>query len=211
MPHHQGMKTSGLLQTIASGPSSPLPRAERRLRRQAIRSLRMQADNRPKTLLFYESASPHRLTARINHRWSRLIARLLGPSLDHKLAEGCSPESHLLLAARAQVLVSPVKRLTLAHHWTDLVTQARTPPGPRDPRTAINRDSIVANESEIRALLDVLVTQTPVHVAGIAVMSSLLVDGAGPLYSRQRSHELGGALLGVSALFRASAIFPAGT
>jgi hypothetical protein len=208
--HDQRMKTSGFLQTIATGPSSHLPRAERRMRRSAIRSQRMRTDgsrDQPKTLLLYDRALPHRLTARTNSRWSRSIARLLGPSLDRKIAAGCAPESHLLLAARAQVLVSPIKRLTLAHDWTDLLTQARIPPSPRNPRAPINRDSIVANEPEIRALLEVLVAQTPVHVRGIAVMSWLLADGAGPLYNRQRSNELRKVLLEVAARFTSSAIF----
>jgi hypothetical protein len=65
----------------------------------------------------------------------------------------------------------------------------------------------VANEPEIRALLEVLVAQTPVHVRGIAVMSWLLADGAGPLYNRQRSNELRKVLLEVAARFTSSAIF----
>jgi hypothetical protein len=185
--------------------------AERRMRRSAIRSLRMEAEgspDRPTILLLYERALPHRLTARINGRWSRSIARSLGPFLDRRLAEGCSPESHLLIAARAQLLASPVKRLMLAHNWTDLLTQARTPPSLRDPRAPINRDSIVANEPGIQVLCDVLVAQTPVHVRGIALMSWLLANGAGPIYNRKRSDELRPVLLEVSTLFTPSAIFP---
>jgi hypothetical protein len=111
-----------------------------------------------------------------------------------------------LLAARAQVLVSPVRRQTLAHCWADLLRQARMPPRPRDPRTPINRDNIVVNEPEIRALLDVLVAPTPGHVRGIAMLSWLLSDGAGPLYNRERSNELRGVLLEATALLDSSAI-----
>jgi len=65
----------------------------------------------------------------------------------------------------------------------------------------------VANDPEIRALLDVLVAGIPVHVRGIAVMSWLLADGAGPLYNRQCSNDLHKVLLEISALFMSSAIF----
>jgi hypothetical protein len=131
----------------------------------------------------------------------------LGPWLDRRLAEGSAPESRLLLAARAQDLVSPAKRLSLAHEWTDLLAQARLPPSPRDPRVPINRETIVASEPEIRVLLEMLVETKPHHVRGVAVMSSLLTDGAGPVYNRKRSSELHGVLMEVSALFMSSALF----
>jgi hypothetical protein len=134
------------------------------------------------------------------------MAQLLGSSLDQKLAMGRSPESRLLLAARAQVLVSPAKRQTLAHHWADLLTQARIPTGLRNPRAPINRGSVLANEPAIRALLDALVAQTPGQVRGIAIMSWLLIDGAGPLYNSRCSDGLRGALSEASALLDPSAI-----
>lgn len=209
LAHDQRVTNSRILQTIASGPSSHVPPTERRRRRETIRSLRTQSDgsaSRATTLLVYERTSPHRLTTRSNRRWSRVMSQLLAPSLDRQLAEGRSPETHLLLAARTQVLVSPVKRQTLAHCWADLLRQARMPPRLRDPRTPINRDNIVANEPEIRALLDVLVAPTPGHLRGIAMLSWLLSDGAGPLYNRRRSNELRGALLEATALLDSSAV-----
>lgn len=200
--------TSRFLQTIARRPSSHLPPIERQKRREAIGSLG-QADGAPTratTLLIYERAFPHRLIARFNGRWSRAMSRLRAPSLDRKLAEGHLPESRLLLAARAHVLVSPAMRLTLAHNWTDLVTKARMPSGLRDPRAPINRRSILANEPEIRALLDALVAQTPGQARGIAMLSWLLSDGTGPLHNPQRSNELRGALLEAGALLDSPAI-----
>jgi hypothetical protein len=135
-----------------------------------------------------------------------VTSQLLAPSLDRKLAEGRSPETHLLLAARAQVLVSPVKRQTLAYRWADLLGHARRAPGPRDPRTPINRDGILANEPEIRALLDALVAPTPGHVRGIAMLSWLLSDGNGPLYNRRCSDQLRGVVLAATALLDSSAM-----
>ncbi len=199
LAHDQWVTTSRFLQTIASGPSSHLQPEDRRERRETIRSLSMRSD-RPATgaptLLVYERTTPHRLTTRSNRQWSRVISQLLAPSLDRKLAEGRAPETHLLLAARAQVLVSPVMR------QTSRILLGRSPgtcprgrPGPRDPRTPINRDSILASEPEIRALLGVLVAPTPGHVRGIAMLSRLLSDGRGPLYHHRGSDELRGVLL----------------
>ena len=135
-----------------------------------------------------------------------MISRVRASSLDRRLAEGCSPESHPLLAARAQVLVTPVERQRLAHLWADLVAQAQRPPVLRVPRAPINRDSILANEPGIRELLDLLVAPTPGQVRGIALLSWLLSDGAGPLYNRQRSKDLRGALQEATTLLDSSAI-----
>ncbi len=203
LAHHWGVTTSTILQRFASGPNSHLTAVERRQRREAIRSLRLQTDGsarRPKTLLLIERSFPHRLTPRLNRRWSRAVSRLLAPALDRKLAEGRSPESHLLLAARSQVLVSPVKRRTLAQNWADLLAQARTPTGPRDPRAPINRNSILSHESDIRALLAGLAAPTAGHVRGIALLSWLLADGTGPLYNRHPADELAGLLREATAL-----------
>lgn len=136
-----------------------------------------------------------------------MISQLLAPSLDSKLAEGRSPESSLLLAAHAQVIVSPVKRWALAHCWVDLLQHARTPSEAlNNRRVPINRDSILSNEPEIRALLDLLVAPTPGHVRGIAMLNRMLSDGAGPIYNRQCPEALRGALLQATALLGSSAI-----
>jgi hypothetical protein len=86
------------------------------------------------------------------------------------------------------------------------VAQARRSPGLRVPRAPINRESILANESEIRALLGLLVEPTPGHVRGIALLSALLSDGTGPLYNRQCSKDLRGALLEATTFLGSSAI-----
>ncbi len=194
---------------MASGPTSSLPPGERRQRRQTVRALRLRSQGSTRgtaTLLLFEPAFPHRLTARSNCRWSRALARLLAPWLDRRLVEGKPPESHLLLAARAHALVMPARRQSLAYQWDDLLAQARRPPQPRDPRSSLNRDSIVAHEPDIRALLDVLVAPTPGPVRGIATLSWLLTDGTGPLYNHRCSDGLGAALRDAAALLDPSAI-----
>jgi hypothetical protein len=203
------MKTREFFQSIASGPSDHRPRAEQRARPIALGPQRRQSrrpPHRPKTLLVFDRHLPHHLVAHHNSRYARFTARLLSSSLDRRLGAGSPPESGLLLAARAQLLVSPVLRLRLAHCWADLLTNAHTPPGMRDPRASMNRGSIVANEPEIRELIDTLGAQTPVHVRGIAVLSLLLADGSGPLYNSRRASELKGKLEDVSAFLAPTAI-----
>ena len=112
------------------------------------------------------------------------MSRLLGASLDRKLAHGQSPDARLLLAARAQFLVSPVHRQALAHLWGDLVARALRPPGLRDPHAPLNRNAIVASEPAIRLVTAALVAPIPGDVRGIAMLRCLLSDGSGPLYHR---------------------------
>jgi len=203
LPHNQGVRTSGFVHVIAKGPGSHLPRHERQQRRAVTRSLRTRSDGRaPRatTLLLDEPGTSQWLRVRHNRWWIRVLSHLLAPSLDRQLSEGRPPESGLLLAARAQALVSPARRQTLAYSWTDLLDRARTPPEPRDPRASINRASILAHEPELRALLDLLVAPGPGRARGVAVMSWLLSNGAGPLYNPRCSDALRASLLEATAL-----------
>lgn len=190
------MTTTGFLRTIAHDQNGGERRAGRRQRRQAWRSVRLQAeaDSGPETLLLLDRSAPQRLIARINRRWARLAARVLGPSLDGRLARGCSPESSLLLAARAQLLFSPAMRLASAQNWESLLVQARTPPVPRDPRATVNRDAILACESDIGEMLEAVVAPLPTPARGLAMVSRLLSDGTGPVYRRSEPAELAIAL-----------------
>jgi hypothetical protein len=191
------MKSQSFLRSIASGPHSRVSVAERQKRRDAIRSLRQKCDGVPTralTVLLGEQEAPHRLAAHVNNRWLRAISRFAARSLDRRLAEGCLPESRLFLAVRAQVLVSPVERMALAHCWTDLLTQARRSPVPRTPQVSINRDILLANEPAILAILDLLAAPMSGHIRGIAKLSWLLSDGTGPVYNRREAFALAEAL-----------------
>src|ERR1700735_3950446 len=81
------------------------------------------------SLLLIDPQHPHGLIARANRRWVRMVVSLLGSTLDAQLARGRPPESNRLLAARAQILVSPAGRRDLAQHWANLLERAgETPP-----------------------------------------------------------------------------------
>jgi hypothetical protein len=168
--------------------------------REARRSVTVQPEcssEEPATLIFIDPSTPHLLSARPNRGLTRCLARMFSSSLDRKLAQGCAPESHRLLAARAQVLVSPDLRRVLADSWTNLVTRARTGPSLRDPRSPLNRSGIVACESEISAMLERLETSVPIRACGVAMASDLLRDGTGPVYDRRRSGDLAIAITAV--------------
>jgi hypothetical protein len=149
---------------------------------------------RPTTLLLVDPEKREPLAARRN-RWStRLVARVFASYLDHQLAQGRPPEESRLLGARAQELVSPVMRFTLADNWADTLERARRPRAMRDPTVPLNRHSIVAADPEIHEMIGALLAAAPIAVRGPAMVSWLLSDGAGPLYDRRRSTGLADAL-----------------
>jgi hypothetical protein len=91
------------------------------------------------------------------------------------------------------MLVSPVMRRALVQNWENLLVQARRPPVMRDPRARLSRERIVACESDIREMLVALVAPLA-PPRGTAMAVRLLGDGAGPVFNRGRSAELGSAL-----------------
>jgi hypothetical protein len=141
-----------------------------------------------------------RLRARLDRRRTRLLARLLAPTLDRQLAEGQAPESNALLATRAQILVAPESRRALADGWRDVLVLAHEPRVPGDPRVPVNRASVIACETALRTMVDALSVTLPVPARGAAMASWLLSDGAGPVYDRRRSDELDQAVAETIAL-----------
>lgn len=125
-------------------------------------------------------------------------ARMLGASLDNKLAEGCAPETSRLLATRSQLIVSPTMRRALADNWLALLVQAREPAGFLNPRVPLVLDRIVAAQTQIQELADALLAPVPTS-RGVAMARSLLSDGSGPVYNSACSTDLGLALREVIA------------
>jgi hypothetical protein len=125
--------------------------------------------------------------------WVLVGAKLLGASLDDKLAGGHLPDTSPLLAARAQLLVSLTKRRALAENWLDLLIQVRQPFSPLDPRVPIVRGRIIGAQAQVEALAEALLTPMPTS-RGVAMASSLLSDGAGPIYNSACSVDLASTL-----------------
>ncbi len=92
------------------------------------------------------------------------------------------------------MLVSPAIRCELAQNLANLLVQAHTPSGMRNPRVQLNRGCIVACEPEIHEMINAVLTPLPTSARGTAMVSWLLTDGTGPLYNRRCSAELGTAL-----------------
>jgi hypothetical protein len=138
----------------------------------------------PTTLLLTGSGETGGLTASTNRWWTRLAARALASSLDRQLAEGASPESNRLLAARAQVLVTPAMRQTHADDLDRVLARATTPPVPRTPRASVNRQALVACQASMADVRERLLGRSPVPARGVATVGCLLRDGTGPLYNR---------------------------
>ena len=158
----------------------------------------------PATLLLIEPERPLGLTLRRSPLWARVAARVLAPTLDRRLAAGHAPESGVLLAVRAQALVSPGLRRRDARLWGDLVARAARPPVARTPRTPLNRRAIggcAARLTEVRSRLG---APGPVSARGVAMANRLLRDGTGPLYDRRAAaSRLDAALEEIVAAFDA--------
>jgi hypothetical protein len=151
------------------------------------------------SLLLIDPRHPHGLTARANRRWVRTVVSLLGSTLDAQLAQGRPPESNRLLAARAQILVSPTGRRALVQDWANLLERAGEAPLPRSPRVSLNRSAIARSEGKIREMLALLARPLPISARGAAASSMLLSDGTGPLYRHHGPSDLGRSLTEVMA------------
>ncbi|HEX4256808.1 MAG TPA: hypothetical protein VH089_17075 [Streptosporangiaceae bacterium] len=129
----------------------------------------------------------------------RLLARLLGTSLDRQLAAGQAPEAGRLLAVRAQQIVTLRHRRQLAGNWERLLTVAADGP-PSRPRALLCRGRIVAAAADVHELAGHLRAPLPVAATGVAAAQVLLTDATGPVYNRRDRTGLDTRLRAISAL-----------
>ncbi|MEI6362625.1 MAG: hypothetical protein WCP95_10870 [Actinomycetes bacterium] len=131
----------------------------------------------PEVVLVFDDAG--RLDAHVV-RWSeRVRARMAASRLDRSLAEGRSPDSSVLLAIRARMLMSQRVRRSLATAFEQLSN-----PWPADERLGhlpIPTRPLTRARREL-ATLSARLSAGPVSVRGVAQAQLLLGDGAGPLY-----------------------------
>jgi hypothetical protein len=125
---------------------------------------------------------------------TRRLARLFNGALDRELAEGGSPETTGLMAARAMKLVSSTERQMLAEGLDRVLTLAQRPPIGRTPRVPINRAVVASCELEIAEVIKALLMPGPVPARGPAMVSRLLTNGIGPLYRPRSRSDLLAAL-----------------
>ena len=114
---------------------------------------------------------------------------------DQWLIWGARPQAaSQLLSERAAELTSPKMRRDLARLAPRVIAEQRDP---RCRAYATNRPAIRAQLGLLSAVADRLDSTTPVSPRGVALATSLLRYGAGPLYDPQRADELGPTLTDV--------------
>jgi hypothetical protein len=140
-----------------------------------------------------------RLTLRRLRPWHRLLARCAAARLDRELAAGASPETNALLATRAMQLTSMTFRLDLAASLQRILAAGRQPPAGmpwptgavHPPRVTLCRAQISRSAGPLATLAGSLATPGPVSAQGVAMVSQLIADGAGPLYREACGDDLG--------------------
>lgn len=138
------------------------------------------------------STTPTEHNARIRpapRRWSLdlhpsraalLLARMRAGRLDRALALGADPAGSELLAARAALLLRKRMRTTIAEGLERLEQAGRDPA--RRWSAARPREAVRANAPLLLELAQLLRGSDPVYAPGVAILSTLLSDGAGPAY-----------------------------
>jgi hypothetical protein len=118
----------------------------------------------------------------------RLLARLRAGALDEALATGADPASSPQLRIRAELLTNPPRRADLAESIDLLLLAARGAPGTHPPLA--RRAAIEQNRPLLRSISRALRDDGPPPVRGVALISTLLTDGTGPLYAPGRAEEV---------------------
>jgi hypothetical protein len=147
-----------------------------------------------RTLIVFDGQDPLRVTSVTNRGWIRLLCHGLSFSLDRRIASGRPVESSALLAARAQILTSPVKCQQVAEAWQVLIDLARSSDQSHNIFVTVCRDRLASAEHDIRQLSTILLTSQPVAARGVAIAKVLLADGTGPVFNPHSDVSLRTAL-----------------
>ena len=137
-----------------------------------------------------------RLTLGRLRPWHRVLARCAASRLDRELAAGASPENSARLAARAVQLTSMKARRNLAASVRRILAAAGDPAAvtvitARPARLPLARARIRQSAGPLAVLARYLAAPGPVPAQGVAMVSQLLADGAGPLYREASVDDLG--------------------
>jgi hypothetical protein len=130
------------------------------------------------------------IIAREATAWERLASRARASSLDRQLASGRLPETSPLLALRAQSLVRPPHRQSLARCIQRILDDAARPTPRLSPVISPPRRSLNNAADVLTRLVDCLCSPGPVSACGVAKVRTLLSDGTGPLYYPADDTEL---------------------
>jgi hypothetical protein len=113
-----------------------------------------------------------------------LLARLLAPVLDRRLADGVDPADGPLLGARAAQLARRRSRRGTAAQWGRILDEVRLRPKPLTHAIPLRTQQVADAAPELLGLVMRLRDEFPVSPVGVAQARRLLVDAAGPLFDR---------------------------
>ena len=113
----------------------------------------------------------------------RVAARLSANRLDTELARGAAP-TRAALALRAQDLGERRTRERLGRSIRRILDDARRDRPPSIARVPTQRSEVLAAAWELDRIAETLLTPGPVAASGVAQVRLLLINGAGPLYTR---------------------------
>lgn len=120
----------------------------------------------------------------------RLRAHLSGARLDRDLAMGVSPDADVVHALRARLLVRPRQRRSMARCLSRAVDEAEGTACHSPAAVPTARGRVLAAAGELRCLAELLLTPAPLPARGLAMVSVLVSDGAGPLYYERSPDDL---------------------
>jgi hypothetical protein len=126
----------------------------------------------------------------------RIRTRLHRGRLDRELVSGADPNLGPLRRERAQQLVGEEWRRRSATNLERLLAEADSPPRPFNPRVPIARAAIRDSRGSLDTVVERLRAPAYISPQGVAMITALLSDGAGPLYGSGTSDSevLGRAL-----------------
>ena len=145
-------------------------------------------------VLLADSPSGRRVVARPARLRERLAAHWRAGSLERELARGAPPDSAAVLALRAQWLIGPAARATLARRLLRVLGETRRGRAWPAAKVRARRRAVAAAAQEMNLVAARLLAPGPVSARGVAQVRRLLSDGCGPLYFDGSGVDLRAAL-----------------
>jgi hypothetical protein len=126
----------------------------------------------------------------------RAAARIRHRLLDQQLADGANPGDRSQRSTRAAELSKRCSRDLVASEIEQLL---RFPDEPHRLRVGPNPVATHANHAALQQLADLLRSEAPLQVRGLARLQIALTDGTGPLYTDRDGRALARELERVQA------------
>jgi hypothetical protein len=120
----------------------------------------------------------------------RILARLLGRSIDDKLLDGRVTDGNPVVVVRRARLISPRYRAAIARALRKLVSAARRRhPNRFAAQLQLRADEILENEPLILTLAEELENEERVNPRGVILAERLITDGDSPVYGPVPIHH----------------------